>query len=240
MLDNHKFLAIAIIVSITGVLALYFYAASISPEEMAIADIGEDDIGSLVRLNGTIRNVKMMQDGSVSCELIDLDSNANIVVYIEPKAYEGLIYDEPGGGPTPGDEFQFIGTIEVYQDVFELVVSSGSDIRMLEDASESMISIHQLLQTPTLFDGMEVRTSGAVEDPYIISDANGTKGMGFELEEVHENHTYRLACVVFDNDMIGAYETGSMVEVSGTFQYYAGTGNWQVMMDDENDIFILP
>ena len=180
----------------------------------------------------------IMQDGSVSCELIDLGSNASIVVYIEPKAYADRIYDEPG--PTPGDEFQFIGTIEVYQDIFELVVSSGSDIRMLEDASESMISVHQLLQTPTLFDGMEVRASGTIKDPYIISDANGTKGMGFDLQEVHENRTYTLACVVFDHDMIGAYGTGSMVEVSGTFQYYEGTGTWQVMMDDENDIFILP
>ena len=238
MLDNHKFLAIAIIVSITGVLALYFYASSISPEEMAIADIGDDDIGSLVTLNGTIRTVKVLEDGSASYELVDPDTNASIVVYVRSEAYTSYINDEQG--PLPGTVFQFTGTIEVYQELFELVVSSSSDMMKITGPEEIMIPAHQLLGSPELYDGMTVWTSGTMESPYIISDANGTKGMGFDLEEVYGNRTYRLACVVFDNDMIGAYETGSMVEVSGTFQYYAGTGNWQIMMDDENDIFILP
>ena len=87
---------------------------------------------------------------------------------------------------------------------------------------------------------MLIHTNGTMEDPYIISDANGTKGMGFELQEVYDDHTYRLACVVFDNDMIGDYETGSELEVTGTFQYYSGTGSWQVFMDDETDIFLVP
>ncbi len=239
MLDNHRFLAIAITVSIIGVLGLYFYATSISPEEMAIADIGEDDIGSLVRLNGTIKSTKTLEDGSASLELVDVNTNASIVIYIHQDRYEEYIMDNPGH-VIPGAVFEFTGTIEEYQGAFELVVSSSDWMTRLADAGGTMTSAHQLLDSPDLYDGMTVRVGGTLESPYLISDANGTKGMGFELEEIHDNRTYRLTCVVFDDDMIGDYETGSLVEVVGTFQYYAGTGSWQVMMDDENDVLVLP
>ncbi len=238
MLDNRKLLAFAIAVSVTGVIALYFYAATIEPQDMNIADIGHEDVGYLARISGTVKEVRIMEDGSMSCELVDPETNASIVVYVQSDVYNDYVNDEPG--PSPGAVFQFTGVIETYQDVFELVVSSSNDIYKIEAAGEALIPIHQLLLSPEIFDGMTVWVEGTIEDPYIISDSNGTKGMGFELQEIHDNTTHRLVCVVFDNDMIGDHDTGSLIRVTGTFQYYSGTGSWQVFMDDEADIFLVP
>ncbi|MCK4756874.1 MAG: OB-fold nucleic acid binding domain-containing protein [Thermoplasmata archaeon] len=233
MLDNRKLLAVAITVSIIGVAALFFYAASIDPEPLAISEIGDDDIGSLVTVNGTVRTFRSLDDGSISYEIVDLDTNASIVVYVNTKAAESTGNSVDSAGP--GCVIQATGTVEKYQDVFEIVVSSGGNFFIISDASENRMPIWLLLSSPELCDGMTVWTNGTLHDPYLFDE-----GMGFELAENYEGKAYYLSCVCFDEEILLDYDIGDELSVLGTFQYYEPTGSWQLVIDGEENLALLP
>lgn len=231
MLDNRKLLALAITVSIIGVLALYFYASAITPKEMKIADVGDDDIGSLVTVNGTIRKAKLMDDGSASYEIIDLKTNASIVAYFNADAYGSWTSSE--AWPVPGTMIQVTGTVEKYQEVYEIVVDSASDLLIVSYASENTQPIWLLLSSPEQFDGMMVQTNGTIREPYLFDE-----GIGFELAESHDGRSYFLSCVCFDDEILEDYDIGDELAVMGTFQYYEATGSWQVVIDGEKNMVL--
>ncbi len=231
MIDNRKLLAIVIVLSLVGVISLFFYSASIKPKQVGISEMNENLVGSLVQLNGTISRISTFDSGATSIELVDLGTNATITIFLNADISEVWLST---ADPIPGATLEATGVVEIYNDEYEIVIGTSEDIKIIEPATSNSVQIWQLLASPEIFDGMTVAVKGEVRSYDTISG-----GAIFNLRAEQDNSTYYLSCVVFEDDIVKDLGNGISVEVIGEFGYYQNMGNWQVVVDGEENVTII-
>ncbi len=226
MLDNRRLLVTVTSLAIAGVLALFAYSTTISPEYIALEDIGTETVGQVITTNGTISSSRMLSDGSVAMEIVDLESGRTLDVYFPASAYSAW----EGGNLTPGTVVRATGELMLYQEELELSVASAGDIVVLEEAESVVYKLWDIMPSIQMMDGMTVRTNGTILDISPIYNEAGLVGTSFNLHAEHLNQTYSLECMCF-NRTLEQFENWDNAIVTGKLSFYNNKGCWQLVVD---------
>ena len=227
MIDHKRLLAILVTLSLIGSLSLFFYSTTIKPDEFALSEINEDMVGSIVKTNGTISQARVQSDGSISMQLCDFQNATSITVYVPKDASASI----EKGNLTPGTVIWVVGEVTLYGQTLELVVSSPDDLSIISVATSQNFELWQIMESVEIFDEMNVTTSGTIFDVVAIQSNGTLVGTSFELSGEHENSTYSIACMLFDQDVSQTFADWDSVCVSGRVSYYNNKGCWQLVVD---------
>ena len=128
MIERPKLLTIVIAFSLIGVIGLYLYSISLEPKRMAIKDIGEEDIGSLVEVEAYIEDLYVTKNNNLIITLIDHQTNHTLTVFVVSDVYENLNNKEE---LTPGAKIIVNGEVCEYEGELEIKVTSSNGIRII-------------------------------------------------------------------------------------------------------------
>lgn len=128
MIERPKLLTIVIVFSLIGVIGLYLYSISLEPKRIAIKDIGEDDIGSLVEVEAYIKDSWVTQNNNLLITLIDYQTNHTLTVFVVSDVYEYLDNKEE---LSPGAEIIVKGEVCEYEGELEIKVISIDGIEII-------------------------------------------------------------------------------------------------------------
>lgn len=131
MIERPKLLTIVIAFSLIGVIGLYLYSISLEPKRMAIKDIGEDDIGSLVEVEAYIKDLWITEYNNLIITLVDPQTNHTLTVFVVSDVYENLNNKEE---LTPGAEIIVKGEVCEYEGKLEIKVTSTDGIKIINAA----------------------------------------------------------------------------------------------------------
>ncbi len=131
MIERPKLLTIVIVFSLIGVIGLYLYSISLEPKRMAIKDIGEDDIGSLVEVEAYIEDLYVTKNNNLIITLIDHQTNHTLTVFVISDVYEILANKEE---LILGAEIIVKGEVCEYEGELEIKVTSTDGIKIINAA----------------------------------------------------------------------------------------------------------
>jgi len=224
MLDNRKLLLAVTALAITGVLALFFYSATLGATEVGIADIQRSHEGCIVVTDGTVTDARVFSGGSISLVLSDMATSASVGVFIPADAAMGI----SNSSLVPGAQLNVRGVLSFYLEKPEIAVSGPGDITLLADAGSIEYGLDTVMKAIGLFDGMEITTTGQLTEMRAITSSGNLVGTSFRLREVVDNQTYCLECMCYGLDLTTMHDDWDPVRVSGTVSYYRNTGCWQM------------
>jgi DNA/RNA endonuclease YhcR with UshA esterase domain len=237
MIEKPKLLALVIIITLSGIISLYFYAVLIEAKTISIADLGPGHIGSLVEVEGHIKEVNAWQGGDLNFVLVDYESGKTVDVNVEVEAAENLDQQEK---LIPGAKIRVSGLVEDYKGNLLINVRSSKGIRLLKTAKENNIPIDVILERPDVFEGIQVIVQGTV---WNIEDIPSIEAFTFTLQNFSDGNYYSVSCIMFNTtdfvDMDGMWvRSGDEVIFTGTFEYYEQKGTWQIQSGEEKDCLI--
>jgi DNA/RNA endonuclease YhcR with UshA esterase domain len=213
--------------SLLGILGLYAYAVSIEAKTQSISDIDSKDLGSLVEVEGYIREVKMWQDGELNLVLVDYETGESIDVSVDAEAVQNLPDQEK---MVPGAKVKVSGLVEDYKGNLLIHVLSSEGVKVIQQATTSIILLKDILERPEVFEGINVKVRGTVWE---VEEIESINAITFTLQNSSQGNFYSVNCIVFNmsrlldmNDKSISY--GSEVIFTGYFEYYAQNGIWQI------------
>lgn len=226
-METRKLIALVISISLLGIFGLYAYAVSIEAKTQSIADIDSKDLGSLVEMEGYIREVKMWQDGDLNLVLVDYESGEFIDVNVDAEAVQNLPDQEK---MVPGAKVKVSGLVEDYKGNLLIHVMSSEGVIVTQQATTSTLPLDVILERPEVFEGVEVKVRGTVWE---IEEIESINAITFTLQNSSVGNYYSVSCIVFNmtrlmdmNDK--SISHGSEVIFTGYFEYYAQNGIWQI------------
>jgi DNA/RNA endonuclease YhcR with UshA esterase domain len=228
MIDHRKLLILVIAVSLAGVLSLFLYSTTIEPISASIEEIDEGLIGNIVKTRGMITYARTLSDNSLSIKLSNVTSEASITVYIPNDVYGSWT----GGNLTPGTHVEVLGEVELYGETLEISVSSVEDITVESTSEINTLELWQILESLEVLDNMNLTTSGTIFDLVVIESSGEVIGTSFDISAGHENKTYSLDCIIFDQDISTDYAEWDVINVTGKLGFYKYKGCWQLVVED--------
>ncbi len=231
-MDRRLMLAIATILSFVGVLGLYFYSCSLQPIHTRIGDIGQDDVGNVVRTTGHLTDIYSTSNGDIILELADYEEGGTIAVYIPSDVASDI------GEPDqllPGAEVEIIGLVQEYLDELELTVGSGGGVTILKGPDEVNITIEILVRNPQLFEGSEVTVSGQIaniKSSTVYSDGKVLTASEFRLRYSSKDREYSIACLMIGHDISEDFRQGQPVIFTGTFEYHVQEARYRIVSEE--------
>ncbi len=226
-MDTKKLIALVVSISLLGIFGLYAYAISIQAKTQSIADIDSKDLGSLVEVEGYIKDVKMWQDGELNLILVDYESGESIDVNVDAEAVQNLPDQEK---MIPGARVKVSGLVEDYKGELLIHVMSSKGVKVIQQATSTTIPLNVILNRPEVFEGIEVKVRGTV---WNIEEIESINAIMFILQNSSDGNYYSVGCIVFNmtrlidmNDK--SISHGSDIIFTGIFEYYAQNGIWQI------------
>jgi DNA/RNA endonuclease YhcR with UshA esterase domain len=237
MIEKPKLLAMVIIITLAGIIGLYFYAVLIEAKTVPIADLGSGHIGSIVETEGHIKEVNAWQDGDLQFVLVDYDSGKSIDVNIDSDAAENLPHQEK---LIPGAKIKVSGLVEDYKGNLLINVRSSEGIKLLKTADDNTLSLGIILERPEVFQGIHVVVQGKV---WNVEEIESLKAYTFTLQNFTDDKYYSVNCIMFNStefvDLDGMrIHGGDEVIFSGIFEYYEQQGTWQIQSRENRDCLI--
>lgn len=237
MIEKPKLLAIVIIITLAGIIGLYFYAVLIEAKTISIGDLNSGHIGSIVETEGHIKEVNAWKDGDLQFILVDYESGKSVDVNIDAEAAENLLHQEK---LIPGAKIKVSGLVEDYKGNLLIHVRSSEGIKLLKTADENTLPIGVLLERPEVFQGIHVVVQGTV---WNIEEIESIVAYSFTIQNFTEERYYSVSCIMFNSsefvDLDGMrIHSGDEVIFSGIFEYYEQQGIWQLQSGEESDCLI--
>ncbi len=200
-----------ILISILGIILLYSLTLFSQPQQISIANVEQYE-GQTIIVNGTITNTFLTTYGSQIVELTQIENNTvyELVVFLE----EPLILEY-------GDSVEITGSIQQYQDEWELYVQNNRLIRILEKWNNITIHISQLSKHPSAYIGINLNTTGIIDRIY---------DQYFYLIDPTEEYTLP----VFHNNQNSTIYEGETVFIYGKFEYDENTLRYGIYLNDES------
>ncbi|MCK5548008.1 MAG: hypothetical protein KAI64_03275 [Thermoplasmata archaeon] len=211
-----RFFSIVIVLSLAGVIGLYFYAICLGPMELNISEIDLEDVGLTVSTRGLIKEVWM--NDALFIDLLDVEGQSSIVVYVPLSAYEPLDFKS---SLVAGAEVRVEGEVKDYDGRVEIVVKTSKGLTLLSEATGIILEIEDLAKTPELFEGMNVSTEGVVTYLETFGDG-GRTGTNIVLAK----DGYYLNCIAYGTDLSEEISLGSIMTFNGTFEYRENRLSW--------------
>lgn len=230
MLEKPKLLMLVIVLSLTGLLALYSYAVSIESKSISLDELSEGDINSLVTVEGYIKDVESSSYSDLILTLTDYESNKTVETIIESDTLSKI---EDKESLLPGAKIKVHGVVEEYKGELQIRISSSDGLEVLQKPGLESIPLDILLDRPYLYEGAIVSVNGTVHEVQGMSSA-----FQFELKG---SGGYSIHCYITDideplRDRDGKliYE-GDHVKITGTFKYYANKAIFEIFSNQGNE-----
>jgi len=212
-----RFFAFVVLVSLVGVITLYFYAMSIEPQEVNISDIGWDDIGLTVSTRGFIKDARL--SSALHITLLDIEGLDSILVYVPMSAYQPLSFKSQ---IVPGAELKVKGEVKEYNGQLEIFVQTHKSLTLVSKAKELILEIEDLAKSPELFKYLNVSVEGVVTHIESFYDSSGNIGTNLVLKK----GKYNLNCIAYGTDMSTEIAVGLDLIFNGRFEYHENMLCW--------------
>lgn len=231
MIEKPKLLLIVILITLSGIIGIYAYAVLIEAKTVSISDLGSKHLGSLVEVEGHIKEVDMWQDGDLNLILVDYESGKSIDVIVDADVTENLAHQEK---LIPGAKIRVNGLVEDYKGDLFIHVMSSESIKLVQTAGKNILTLDVILNRPDVFEGVEVQVSGEIRDIDYIESLNA---FTFTLKNSSSGNFYSINCIVFDLSLFrdkgdNSIQNGDEITFEGIFEYYAQNGIWQIQSHD--------
>lgn len=227
MIEKPKLLMLVILVTLSGILGIYAYAVSIEAKTIPIADLGSQHIGSMVEVEGYIKEVDVWESGDLNLVLMDYSSGKTVDVNVDSEAADNMESKEE---IIPGAKIRVNGLVEDYKGKILISVMSSEGIKLLQKAPGDIISLDIILERPKVFEGILVSVRGQIWE---IEEIESINAFTFTLQNISDGVYYSINCIMFNtsrlvdrDDKIIQY--GDEVILTGTFDYYEYNGIWQI------------
>lgn len=228
MIDHNKLLILVITISLVGVLSLFLYSTTIEPMSVSIGEINESLVGNIVKTSGMITYTRTLSDNSLSIRTSNVTSQASILVYVPNDVYDSWT----GGNLTPGTQIEVQGEVELYGGSLEISVSSIEDLIIVSVSESNTFELWQILESLDVLKNMNLTTSGTIHDLVVIESSGELIGTTFDISAEHENKTYSLDCIIFDQDLTIDYADWDVITLTGELGFYTYKGCWQIVVEN--------
>jgi DNA/RNA endonuclease YhcR with UshA esterase domain len=237
MIEKPKLLALVIIITLAGIIGIYAYAVLIEAKTISIADLGPKHIGSLVEVEGHIKEVDAWPDGDLGFILVDYGSGKSVDVNVDSEAVSSIPNQEKF---IPGAKIRVAGLVEEYNGNLLISVRSSEGIKLLKTATSNEVPLETILERPEVFEGILVVVRGTVWE---IEKIESIEACTFTLQNSSEGRYYSVSCIVFNStellDMDGMrIHSGDEIYFTGTFEYYEKKGIWQIQSNNGREDII--
>lgn len=216
------------LLSISGASIVYGYALSVKAKVYQIGELGAKDIGTIVSVNGHIKEMSVSQNNNVNLRLIDISNGAEILVFVPNRVYENF---QNKADLLPGSEVKIEGYVEEYRGSLEIVVSGSDKIILLHEVKDNKISLQTLLESPDIYSSMTVNVTGTLTKPDCVMNYN-------RIEVIDREETSRRIWVSIEKkvDYVNRM-VGDTVDVFGCLRYfpYRGEGRWEIVVSASED-----
>lgn len=225
MIEKPKLLLLVILITLSGIFGIYTYAVLIEAKTTSIADLGSRDLGSLVEVEGYIKEVNLWKEGDLNLVLVDYESGKTIDVIMDSDAVKNIEHQEK---LVPGAKVQVNGLVEDYKGDLQINVRSSEGIKLLQTAQSNALPLDVILKRPEIFQGVLVVIRGNVWD---IEEIESISAFTFTLQ--NSSDYYSVSCIVFnitefaDRDNM-RIQNGDEIIFTGIVEYYEQKGIWQI------------
>ncbi|MFQ6107733.1 MAG: hypothetical protein ACE5QF_09170 [Thermoplasmata archaeon] len=222
-MEGRGLLALLVTVSVVGAVGLFIYSMSLGPEHRDIGEIGPEDAGSLIAVEGIVGKAWKNSRGDLNLILIDGQHYIRVYVPEEKSSHERVLL--------PGAVVSVKGEVQLYAGELEIFVSSPSSIRILKESEGDTIPLSILAEMPEVFSGETVRIEGTVRNIRVLRDSNSSAiGTAFDLAA----DGYEIPCMVFGWDWEGnraGISEGCATVFEATWEYYPRRATWQLVSE---------
>ena len=158
--EGRKLLALSLAAGMLGTLGLYGYSWTVNPRIVRIGDIGSDDVGSFVQIQGHVRKVATVKGGGFQIELVDYSDFAAMTVFLSGRIASSIDFM---ADIVPGSKLRVAGEVQEFGGEVEVAVSDASTVQLLAGAQENRLDLDTLASNAEVFEGMEVLIAGVVD-----------------------------------------------------------------------------
>jgi len=217
-----KVLAI-LVVALIGLSAMYFYIGTIEPEERDPGSIDDLDQGSLVKVEGVVKD-PFFGDIYARFHLVDPYIGDMVQVYCKM----GLS-DTIKDNLLPGTGVAVIGEVEIYKGQPEIVVTRENEIMIRASPDMNEVSLRTVFKNRESFENMTVSVAGIIKDEPDLSWGDAV----FIIEE----GKYEAKVRVSDFSAQVPFGIGSTVRVVGKV-WYEGEGHIRISAQGWNSVTV--
>lgn len=231
-MDRRVMLAVATVLSFTGVLGLYFYSCSLEPVHVRLGDIGTEDVGNVIRTSGFVTDQYSTSSGDMILELSDYEDGSTISVYIPTNVVSSLDETE---SLLPGTQVEVVGQVQEYMDELELTINSADDLRILRSPDEVEVTIEMLARIPELFEGQDMTVSGQIKNMKSTGawTENGfVPATSFQLRYSGKRSNYTMDCLLIGHDVSKDFHQGQPVKFTGIFEYHEPEAKYRIVSEE--------
>jgi len=183
----------SILFSILGIAILYLLASFCKPSYIEIDEIPNYESKRIITKGRAIE----ISETSYKNQIITLEYNNSTV----------KIFSEEKTDVEYGDILEVKGTVQKYQDFYEIMVDNKEDISIIEKWDNITLPIWQLSIEPSRYLGLNVKTVGYIDDLY---------NSFFHLKDLETDHTILVS---YEGKKSFYLQSGKEVIVKGIFTY---------------------
>jgi hypothetical protein len=194
-----------LVIALFALSAIYFYIGSIEPEERTPGSIEVKDQGSLVEVEGVIKDPFFGEDDA-SFLLVDPLTGDMVKVYCK-MGLSGSMRD----GLLPGAGVVVIGEVDIYKGQPEVEVAREDDVRIVSSPDMNQVGLRTIFKNRDSFENMTVSVAGTLVDEPDLSWGDAV----FTIEEGSFEAKVRIS----DFSAQVPFGKGSTVRVVGDVWY---------------------
>jgi hypothetical protein len=213
-----KFKYIVIVLSLVGLSVLYLVSSLSQPTAITLSEVPFNE-GKQVMVTGVVTMYQPTTSGSQLITLREVNGtdSSTITVYVEGAAL--IEY---------GDVVRVIGTIQQYNEQWEITVSSPRFIEVLQPWGNRSCPLWQLAENPMKYVETNVNVTGVV---------GSLSNIGFTLSDADGAYLIPVSC---NKSVKTSLSLGEDVAVRARFVYNAATLCYLLkVMDDTHGIIVV-
>jgi hypothetical protein len=204
-----KFKHLTILFAVVGTLLLYFISTLLQPTYIDINQAAAYD-GKQVIVEGQVIEHHTTQYNGIIITIAD-NNDTTLIVFVEENVFVEY-----------GDYIRATGTIQQYNDAWELVAADKNAITILTKWNDTTYPLWQLAENPSHYDGMYLTTSGIIERQYENY---------FYLTTQNGDYTITVYTGAY---ALSNLSQGDNVSVAGQFHYDPAFLRYTIELVDEN------
>ena len=207
---NHKILSL--LISVIGILVLYYLSLLSQPNLINIDQVEQFE-GNLVSIKGTITATKTISQNNQAITI--MDNTSTLPVFIDDIVEVQI-----------GDQVKVTGTIQKYNDEWQLVSDLPDSVIILSSWKNHSINLTEIAQNPTKYIDQNVNVTGYVD---IVFDSY------FHLTDDNYQYTFLVEKPYIKN--VSLYP-GKKISIQAQFTYDSSNTRYLFEFNSQNHTII--
>jgi hypothetical protein len=210
----------AVALALVLIAALFVYSRAARPRLLALSEVGEDDVGLLVEVEGLVRSARALSNSALRITLVD--RGASLAVFVP---------DAPAGSVdpsllAPGARLAVVGEVAGAAGGVEIDASGPSALRLVAPAGSESVAIGALLDAPEHYGGLAVRVEGT------LGAVKSSRGDLTILAADPAGGVAARILIVAKGDPKESFSYRDRLEVAGSFGYgYESGPGWRITVE---------